>query len=42
VNANLTVRLSGGLALEVRYLYANAFDAFEMSELRAMVRGYVR
>jgi hypothetical protein len=41
-SAHLRVRLTSGLDLDLRYLYLNAFDAFEMHEGRAALRLYGR
>lgn len=38
--SSLTVRLGSGLDLSTRFLYVNAFDAFEMKELSTVLKVY--
>ena len=38
--SSLTVRLGSGLDLSTRFLYVNAFDAFEMKELSTVLNVY--
>jgi tetratricopeptide (TPR) repeat protein len=40
-NSSLTFRLSSGLDLQARFLYVNAFDAFEMKELATVLKVYL-
>jgi len=39
-NSRLTIRLSSVLDLEARFLYVNAFDAFEMKEFATVLKVY--
>jgi tetratricopeptide (TPR) repeat protein len=40
VNTTLTIRVASGLDLEARFLYVNAFDAFEMKEFATVLKVY--
>jgi Flp pilus assembly protein TadD len=39
-NTTLTIRVGSGLDLEARFLYVNAFDAFEMKEFTTLLKVY--